>query len=254
MVAAAALASRERFDVSVETLRTTNGLRGASVAPGRHLRLPAGYRDLGATREPALPARQRSSFDNPPPVGQTLPPPRAASAALPSGPQPYTPSRTSRPPPGPAYTPNGNGGSAATASPLVSDAQVMQMGRGLFQWPVRGQVLSGFGDKGTGQRNDGLNIRAITGDPVRAAASGDVVYAGDQVPGFGNLVLIKHADGWVTAYATSRRLRCACSRRWPRAADRRSRFHRRRQRAATAGRRPEPAGQARPVDPHWCSK
>jgi murein DD-endopeptidase MepM/ murein hydrolase activator NlpD len=38
------------------------------------------------------------------------------------------------------------------------------------------------------------------GDPVHAAANGDVVYAGDQVPGFGNLVLVKHADGWVTAY------------------------------------------------------
>ncbi|RYG03674.1 MAG: M23 family metallopeptidase, partial [Caulobacteraceae bacterium] len=44
------------------------------------------------------------------------------------------------------------------------------------------------------------NIRVSTGEPVRAAAAGDVVYAGDQVPGFGNLVLVKHADGWVTAY------------------------------------------------------
>ena len=76
----------------------------------------------------------------------------------------------------------------------------MQMGRGLFAWPLQGEVISNFGDKGPGQRNDGLNIRANAGDPVRAAASGDVVYAGDQVPGFGNLVLIKHADGWVTAY------------------------------------------------------
>jgi murein DD-endopeptidase MepM/ murein hydrolase activator NlpD len=76
----------------------------------------------------------------------------------------------------------------------------MQMGRGVFQWPIRGQVISGFGDKGTSQRNDGLNIRARGGEAVRAAASGDVVYAGDQVPGFGNLVLIKHDNGWVTAY------------------------------------------------------
>ena len=60
--------------------------------------------------------------------------------------------------------------------------------------------MSEFGPKGTGQRNDGINIRAQAGDPVRAAAAGDVVYAGDQVPGFGNLVLVKHADGWVTAY------------------------------------------------------
>ena len=74
------------------------------------------------------------------------------------------------------------------------------MGRGRFVWPVRGEILSGFGPKGPSQRNDGINIRAPSGEPVRASAAGDVVYAGDQVPGFGNLVLIKHADGWVTAY------------------------------------------------------
>jgi murein DD-endopeptidase MepM/ murein hydrolase activator NlpD len=74
------------------------------------------------------------------------------------------------------------------------------MGRGVFAWPLRGDILSGFGAKGTSQRNDGIDIRARAGEPVRAAAAGDVVYAGDQVPGFGNLVLIKHADGWVTAY------------------------------------------------------
>jgi murein DD-endopeptidase MepM/ murein hydrolase activator NlpD len=76
----------------------------------------------------------------------------------------------------------------------------MQLGRGVFAWPVRGDLIAGFGARGTGQRNDGIDIRAPAGEAVRAAASGDVVYAGDQVPGFGNLVLIKHADGWVTAY------------------------------------------------------
>jgi murein DD-endopeptidase MepM/ murein hydrolase activator NlpD len=77
---------------------------------------------------------------------------------------------------------------------------VARIGRGRFLWPVRGEIISGYGPKGGGQRNDGVNIRATAGDPVRAVASGDIVYAGDQVPGFGNLVLIKHADGWVSAY------------------------------------------------------
>jgi murein DD-endopeptidase MepM/ murein hydrolase activator NlpD len=63
-----------------------------------------------------------------------------------------------------------------------------------------GQIVSDFGPKGGGQRNDGINIGAQVGVSIRAAAAGDVVYAGDQVPGFGNLVLIKHANGWVTAY------------------------------------------------------
>jgi murein DD-endopeptidase MepM/ murein hydrolase activator NlpD len=66
---------------------------------------------------------------------------------------------------------------------------------------VRGQILSSFGVTGVGRRNDGVDIGAVAGATVAAAATGEVVYAGDQVPGFGNLVLIKHASGWVSAYA-----------------------------------------------------
>src|SRR5205085_9186844 len=86
------------------------------------------------------------------------------------------------------------------AAPSASDAQISQLGRGRFAWPIQGEIISDFGPKAGNQRNDGINIRASAGDPIRAAASGDVVYAGDQVPGFGNLVLIKHPEGWVTAY------------------------------------------------------
>ena len=89
----------------------------------------------------------------------------------------------------------------AQASFGMSDAQIAQAAHGRFVWPVRGDILQRFGPQGVGRRNDGLDIKAPSGTPVRAAAGGDVVYAGDQVPGFGNLVLIKHADGWVTAYA-----------------------------------------------------
>lgn len=198
----------QRFGVSVDKLRTTNGLRrGAAVAPGRRLRLPAGYRDRGPIRV----SQPEPSFREPPvrrdpeprdPVVQApavMPSPPSASEALPKRPQPYAPPpRQSRP--SQTFTPQGGVNGAPTASPPVSDAQITQMGRGLFVWPIQGDVLSSFGAKGQGQRNDGVNIRARTGDPVRAAASGDVVYAGDQVPGFGNLVLIKHVDGWVTAY------------------------------------------------------
>jgi murein DD-endopeptidase MepM/ murein hydrolase activator NlpD len=87
------------------------------------------------------------------------------------------------------------------ASPPPTDSQVAELGRGKFIWPIRGEVLSDYGPKAAGQKNDGLNIRANAGDSVRAMAAGDVVYAGDQVPGYGNLVLIQHPDGWVSAYA-----------------------------------------------------
>ncbi len=70
-----------------------------------------------------------------------------------------------------------------------------------FKWPVQGPLLSGFGPKGQGLSNDGVNIGAPKGAPVVAAANGIVVYAGNEMKGFGNLVLIRHQGGWVTAYA-----------------------------------------------------
>jgi len=71
----------------------------------------------------------------------------------------------------------------------------------MFAWPVRGAVVSAYGSGNLGRRNDGVNIAAPVGTPVRAAADGQVVYRGSELEGFGNLLLIKHADGYVTAYA-----------------------------------------------------
>jgi murein DD-endopeptidase MepM/ murein hydrolase activator NlpD len=70
-----------------------------------------------------------------------------------------------------------------------------------FVWPVEGSVISDFGAKGGGRYNDGINIAAAAGTPVRAAESGIVAYAGNEVRGFGNMLLLKHSNGWVTAYA-----------------------------------------------------
>ena len=70
-----------------------------------------------------------------------------------------------------------------------------------FSWPVEGRVILGFGPRGGGQQNDGINIAAPRGTPVRAAENGVVAYSGNELRGFGNLVLVKHRDGWTTAYA-----------------------------------------------------
>jgi murein DD-endopeptidase MepM/ murein hydrolase activator NlpD len=77
---------------------------------------------------------------------------------------------------------------------------------GGFIWPVDGRVVSTFGPKGSGRVNDGINIAAAAGTPVRAAESGVVAYAGNELRGFGNMLLIKHADGWVSAYAHNQEL------------------------------------------------
>jgi len=75
-----------------------------------------------------------------------------------------------------------------------------------FMWPVRGTVISGYGNLGKGRKNDGINIKASLGTAVQAADSGTVAYSGNELKGFGNLILIKHTDGWITAYAHNDKL------------------------------------------------
>ena len=70
-----------------------------------------------------------------------------------------------------------------------------------FAWPVRGKILSAYGAKSNGLFNDGINIAASRGADVKAAENGVVAYAGNEVKGMGNLVIIQHAGGWMTVYA-----------------------------------------------------
>ena len=70
-----------------------------------------------------------------------------------------------------------------------------------FSWPVRGKILSNYGAKSSGLFNDGINIGAARGAVVKAAENGVVAYAGNEVKGMGNLIIIQHEDGWMTVYA-----------------------------------------------------
>ena len=75
-----------------------------------------------------------------------------------------------------------------------------------FRWPVRGRVISKFGSKPNNTRNEGINIAVPEGTGVRAAEAGVVAYAGNELKGYGELVLIRHQNGWVTAYAHNSQL------------------------------------------------
>jgi murein DD-endopeptidase MepM/ murein hydrolase activator NlpD len=70
-----------------------------------------------------------------------------------------------------------------------------------FRWPVRGRVITAFGPKPSGQQNDGINVAVPEGTPVKAAEDGVVAYAGNELKTYGNLVLVRHSNGYVTAYA-----------------------------------------------------
>jgi murein DD-endopeptidase MepM/ murein hydrolase activator NlpD len=75
-----------------------------------------------------------------------------------------------------------------------------------FAWPLSGRVIADFGATNNGGKNDGINIATAMDAPIHAAASGSVTYAGDELKGYGNLVLVKHAGGFTTAYAHADRL------------------------------------------------
>ena len=75
-----------------------------------------------------------------------------------------------------------------------------------FRWPVKGRVIAGFGKRPNGTENDGINLAVPEGTPIKAADDGVVAYAGNELKGYGNLVLIRHANGFVSAYANASEL------------------------------------------------
>ena len=123
-----------------------------------------------------------------------LPAPVAQSSALP---RPLLP---------PASVPARVAQNRAVPRPLLPPGVTQADGAPRFLWPVSGKVIEGFGALPDGGRNDGINIATREGAPIRAAASGTVIYAGDGLKAYGNLVLIRHRDGYITAYAHAERL------------------------------------------------
>jgi len=165
------------YNVNVYDLARANGVKPPfTIYVGQKLRLPRSGTTLAASTKQTTSdtpststASTNSTSSSKQSVATTMqsPPPPKVSAAVPS------------PPP-------------AT-------------GKG-FVWPVRGKVISNFGAKDKGLHNDGINIAAPMGSPVQAAENGVVAYAGNELRGFGNLLLIKHANGYVTAYAHNGKL------------------------------------------------
>ena len=121
----------------------------------------------------------------------------------------YAPKPTARPAPNyvtrnvrPYSPPSG-----VTSQPLVPVyADRAPANAPQFAWPVSGRVISDFGATTTGGKNDGINIATNMGAPIHASASGTVTYAGDELKGYGNLVLVKHSSGYTSAYAHADRL------------------------------------------------
>jgi len=269
-----------RHNVSINELKSVNGLSGSDLKPGQKLHLPAGARAgraggegyaTAAAREPAqsaadVPSDWTGSYTVQPRdslyaiarqhgttvaeiqrhngisdarkvrPGTELKLPGGSSATVAEAqpapeaqpepePEPERATQTEAPPAGTvrlgaasstAQQPtllNGAGSdrvAAADAKDSASDAVMPAKaaqtegsvaGSSRLRWPVAGKMINGFGPRPDGTHNDGVNLAAPMGTDIHAAEGGVVAYSGDELKGYGNLVLIRHDNGWVTAYA-----------------------------------------------------
>lgn len=200
-----------RYDVKTSELARANGLQSLDrIRVGQRLTIPGGTpvrvasaaqfaTDASPARAPVPAIRPLSAAHE----SAGAPEPRRVRTksiqvaavkpvAIPgSGPAPenvakpasYTPETTPTP-----------GGSKTLPEPEAMSA-------GTFRWPVRGRIISEFGSRPNGAQNDGINVAVPEGTSVKAAENGVVAYVGNELKGYGNLILVRHADDWVTAYA-----------------------------------------------------
>ena len=204
-----------RHNVAAGDLATANHIGPSDrIRPGQELVIPtrehlARIRETRRTQAPApgdtaslaAPEARLQRIEASAPVQAVAPPaqPRPAAPAQAAAPArlPATPAAPDAPV---ATDQQRMTQQAARAAPSPAPERQVQSANE-FRWPVRGRIVSGFGPKATGGSNDGINIVVPAGTPVRASENGVVIYAGNELRGFGNLVLIRHEGDWVTAYA-----------------------------------------------------
>lgn len=171
----------QRYGITVDELAAANG-GSTTVKLGQRVIIP------GASG--AAPQGTQVASLNPTEV------PEPPAAPLPEAPTAAAPTQQA------AVAPQtGNAGSLAPLAPEPTTAATAG-----FRWPVRGRIISGFGKKPNGERNDGINLAVPEGTSVKAAEDGTVIYSGNELKSYGNLVLIRHANGWVSAYAHNSKL------------------------------------------------
>jgi len=208
-----------RYGVPMAAILGANGLTSASqITPGRQIVIPVynpGASSVAAAPQPVKVAAAGNSVPAPAPAPV---PPRASRPVVQAAPQ-SAPSRPAEKPvqvaklepkaepakqevkaaPAPAPVEAAKPAEKAPEPTRTASLNPSEVAGGLeFRWPARGRVIAGFGGNGG---NEGINIAVPEGTPVKAAESGTVAYAGNELKGYGNLILIRHDNGWVSAYA-----------------------------------------------------
>jgi murein DD-endopeptidase MepM/ murein hydrolase activator NlpD len=179
-----------QYALDVDVLAEANGIGPPyTIYPGQQLVLPESPQ-LAAAAPPAIatPTVAPSAPVVTAPLPGAAPAPTRPPSVASSG------GSTLPPPPPSLVVPK------SAQSQLPAAALPPPLPRGGFLWPVRGEILSSFGPNPGGLHNDGINIAAPRGTPIVAAQSGVVIFVGEEIEGFGKLLIIRHGDGWSTAY------------------------------------------------------
>jgi murein DD-endopeptidase MepM/ murein hydrolase activator NlpD len=173
-----------KYSVSPYTIADLNGLpHNQSLNVGQSLRVPSGSGKTIVTKIPVVEeSEQIASTEEPIETGEA---PQTLALKKPSLDEEV-----------PVAKPVPQQSAELSSNPAL----------GGMRWPVKGKIISEYGAKPNGLKNEGINIAVPEGTGVRAAESGVVAYAGNELKGYGNLVLIRHEGGWVTAYAHAKEL------------------------------------------------
>lgn len=183
-----------RYNVPLATLAKANNVQVYhKVAMGDRIAIPGGARQPVAQR-PAQPATQVTAASPtwPAPAQPAAQQPRVAAPAVAK--VQTVPAETAR---------------MATEAPAPESSVKQAEATGAmpsFRWPVKGRIIAAFGQNANGATNDGINLAVPEGTPVKAAEDGVVAYAGNELKGYGNLVLVRHSNGYVSAYANASEL------------------------------------------------
>ena len=185
--------------VPFNELQLVNGITNPlKVRPGTALKVPKGF---------AMTAAADPTAGLPAPAATATP-----SAAVDASPPPSVPSTSMQPtilntaPKQAQGEPAAKADRLANAAPQAAAQAAAATEPAKLRWPAQGKIIAGFGGRPDGTHNDGVNLSVPQGTEVHAAEAGVIAYAGSELKGYGNLVLVRHDNGWVTAYAHNEEL------------------------------------------------
>jgi murein DD-endopeptidase MepM/ murein hydrolase activator NlpD len=198
-----------RYGVPVEQIISANDLPDGRLAQGQELVLPGVTAAKAAAVAKAKPSGRTVKTET---IAAPKPTSLAEEEAAEAEGQDAGASQAAKTNNKPETKPSGIAASSETTGPSKRVASVDQlpapdpMSGNSFRWPVKGRVIAGFGTKPDGGHNDGIDVAVPQGTSVKAAENGVVAYSGNELKGYGNLVLIRHANNWVSAYANNEEL------------------------------------------------